>query len=103
MNKKHQWVPIIIGLVIGFIMMMSFVLGYRLLFDQSPTMGSFLITLSLVLYPMYILFVIGLSYFKKKTLTKAIKTAWHRSILVVPLGAVFAVIIVIPVVYIIFG
>ncbi len=92
MQEKFSFIPYIIGIVIGFTMLMSFVFGYQLLFSNNPAIGSLLISLALFLYPSYIIFVLLLSWLNKEKWSIQTKKHWRMSIIVVPGGAIIAII-----------
>ena len=91
MKEKQTFIPYIIGTLIGFIMLSSFLLGYRFLFSNNARIGSLLITLGLLIYPIYIGLIITLTLIYKHEWSLLKKKQWRISIFVVPLGAVLAV------------
>ena len=92
MITKQPFIAYATGVAIGFSMLASFVFGYRVLFSDNAVFGSILITIGLLLYPVYIALIVTLSIVFKERWTNELKKQWRYSIFMVPLGAIVFVV-----------
>ncbi len=103
MKTQGIWVIYLTGIAIGFVMTMSFIIGFRLQGEGYLNLGAFMSYLGLLLWPVYVFMTLFFSIKKRKNpdSSKRIQ-ALQRSNLFVPLGAILAI-FCIPVIYMIFG
>ena len=88
MITKQPFIAYATGVAIGFIMLASFVFGYRVLILDNAVIGSILITFGLLLYPLYIISIVVLTIIFKEHWSNELKKQWRHSIFFVPLGAI---------------
>lgn len=98
MACKRSIVMIFIALCIGALMVTTFLGGQHLIARDYRFIGTFLTAWAFLVWPLYALFAtfgvhrLGL-YFKGQSGCIERRTAWRRSIYWVPLGAIFAILV----------
>ena len=92
----------LLGVLIGFLMVHLFLFGYRVIFTVDDFLGSAMVISGLVLWPLYIVIMLVYSMLKRNTLAHTTRKAMLRSIYIVPLGSIIAVLLI-PIYYLMFN
>ncbi len=98
-----QYYPYGISFLIGFFMILLFVLGWRLDREFNTLWGTIFMQIGLLIWPFYIIIVFSLSLFVKDTEKQHILwlrlKQFRRASLIIPLGAIAGVMLTMFVAY----
>ncbi len=89
MQKFKHFLPYILGVLVGFLTIPTFALGFNAAFWDAALIGELLMIVALLLWPILIVSVVLMNVFLHKE-DAARRKQWYRALYLPPVGAVLS-------------
>jgi len=89
MQKLKRGFPYIVGVIVGFLTIPTFALGFNAGFGSAPFVGNLLMALALMLWPLLIITAVLLNVFVYKE-DSFRRKQWYKTLFLPPVGAVLS-------------